>query len=107
MADRAGIVAKANISLFWLFGSRNDVVMWLSGWSSATFNVSHKWLARIATVQAIVHSVGYNVGTLKGALAWASTAHNAPCSCYCVWQSTFSFPFTTFCRREILLAYFF
>jgi hypothetical protein len=68
LSDRAGIIATANFPLLWVFASRNDVFMWLTGWSFATFNVFHKWLARIVTIQAILHSVGYTVDAFIGAL---------------------------------------
>jgi hypothetical protein len=66
VSDRAGIIATVNFPLLWVFAARNDVFMWLTGWSFATFNVFHKWLARIITVQAILHSVGYTVHAYLG-----------------------------------------
>lgn len=33
--------------------------MWLTGWDFGTYNSFHRWVARVSTVQAIVHSVGY------------------------------------------------
>lgn len=35
--------------------------MWLTGWDFGTYNNFHRWVARIATAQAIVHSIGYTV----------------------------------------------
>ena len=59
IADRAGVMACANLSLVWLFAGRNDIFLWLTGWSYATFNAFHRWVARLVTLQAIVHSIGY------------------------------------------------
>ena len=59
IADRAGVMACANLALVWLFAGRNDVFLWLTGWSYATFNAFHRWVARIVTLQAVVHSIGY------------------------------------------------
>ncbi|KAK7414269.1 hypothetical protein QQX98_006866 [Neonectria punicea] len=64
-SDRAGIISFANFPLIWLFGMRNNVLMWLTGWDFGTYNNFHRWVARIATVQAIVHSVGYTVLIFK------------------------------------------
>ncbi|CBX97522.1 similar to ferric-chelate reductase [Plenodomus lingam JN3] len=61
VSDRTGIVALANLPLVWLFGMRNDFLMWLTGWGFGTYNAFHKWAARIATLQAVIHSVGYTV----------------------------------------------
>lgn len=40
---------------------RNNVLVWLTGWNFNTYNQFHRWVARIATVEAIIHSVGYTV----------------------------------------------
>ncbi|KAF2279748.1 uncharacterized protein EI97DRAFT_413032 [Westerdykella ornata] len=59
VSDRTGVIALANFPLIWLFGTRNNVLMWLTGWGFGTYNSFHRWVARVATVQAVVHSVGY------------------------------------------------
>lgn len=61
VSDRTGIISLANFPLVWLFGMRNDVLMWMTGWGFGTYNAFHRWAARVATVQAIVHSIGYTV----------------------------------------------
>ncbi|RYP74410.1 hypothetical protein DL771_003077 [Monosporascus sp. 5C6A] len=61
VSDRTGIISFANFPLIWLFGMRNNVVIWLTGWDFATYNNFHRWVARIATLEAVVHSVGYTV----------------------------------------------
>lgn len=47
--------------MVWLFATRNDPFLWLTGWTFATYNRFHRWIARIATAQAIIHSIGYTV----------------------------------------------
>ncbi|KAI9150852.1 ferric-chelate reductase [Paramyrothecium foliicola] len=59
VSDRTGIISFANFPLIWLFGMRNNVVIWLTGWSFGTYTNFHRWVARVATLQAIIHSVGY------------------------------------------------
>ncbi|KAL6814399.1 ferric reductase like transmembrane component domain-containing protein [Trichoderma sp. SZMC 28015] len=61
VSDRTGIVSFANFPFIWLFGMRNNVAMWLTGWDFGTYNNFHRWCARISTVQAVVHSILYTV----------------------------------------------
>ena len=66
IADCTGIVAIANYALLWAFAGRNNVFLWLTGWNYGTFNVFHRWIARVATVEVIVHSVAFTVIILMG-----------------------------------------
>ncbi|RGP69530.1 ferric reductase transmembrane component 5 [Fusarium sporotrichioides] len=59
VSDRTGIISFANFPLIWLFGMRNNIVIWLTGWDFKTYNNFHRWVGRVATVQAAIHSVGY------------------------------------------------
>ncbi|KAG6012106.1 hypothetical protein E4U54_007723 [Claviceps lovelessii] len=61
VSDRTGIISFANFPVVWLFGMRNSAAIWLTGWDFGTCNNFHRWIARIATLQAVVHSVGYTV----------------------------------------------
>ncbi|KAJ4983319.1 ferric reductase like transmembrane component [Stagonosporopsis vannaccii] len=61
ISDRTGIISLANFPLVWLFGMRNDALMWLTGWGFGTYNAFHRWAARVATLQAVVHSIGYTL----------------------------------------------
>ncbi|KAI8942267.1 hypothetical protein NX059_000346 [Plenodomus lindquistii] len=70
VSDRTGIIALANFPLVWLFGMRNDVLIFLTGWGFGTYNAFHRWVARIATLQAVIHSVGYTLMIL-GSGGWS------------------------------------
>ena len=59
VTNRTGVFAVANLPILWVFSGRNDVFLWLTSWDFATFNSFHRWVARIMTVEAIVHSIGY------------------------------------------------
>lgn len=59
IADRTGTMSYGNIPLMWMFSGRNNIFMWMTGWSFGTFNIFHRHIARLATLQAIMHSVGY------------------------------------------------
>lgn len=47
--------------MVWVFAARNDPFMWLTGWSFATYNRFHRWVARISVVHAIIHSMAWTV----------------------------------------------
>lgn len=57
--DRTGIMSFYNMVLLWLLAGRNDVVIWLTGWSFQSLNLFHRWTARVAVVQAFIHSCAY------------------------------------------------
>jgi len=59
VSDRTGIISFMNFPVIWLFATRNNVVEFLTGWSFATCTNFHRWVARVATLQAVIHSVGY------------------------------------------------
>jgi hypothetical protein len=67
-ADRTGIMAFANLPLVWVFGGRNNIFLWATGWSFPSFNIFHRHVARVATLQAVVHSILYIVMYIQGKL---------------------------------------
>ncbi|KAI0472640.1 ferric reductase like transmembrane component-domain-containing protein [Xylariaceae sp. FL0804] len=54
---RTGVFAYIMAPLVFLFGARNNVLLWLSSWSHATFLALHRWVARVFTLQVLLHSV--------------------------------------------------
>lgn len=54
---RTGVYAYIMAPLLFLFAGRNNILLWLTSWSHSTFLVLHRWIARIFTLQAILHSV--------------------------------------------------
>ena len=70
VSDRTGIISLANLPLVWLFGMRNDALMWITGWGFGTYNAFHRWIARVATLQAVVHSLGYTLMIMESG-GWA------------------------------------
>ncbi|OAF99372.1 ferric-chelate reductase [Paraphaeosphaeria sporulosa] len=61
VSDRTGIMSLVNFPLIWLFGMRNNTLMWMTGWGFGTYNNFHRWVARVSTVQAVIHSIGYTI----------------------------------------------
>lgn len=56
-SDRAGIIATVQFPLFFLFAMRNNVFIWLTGWSYSTFSTYHRAIARVTYVLLIIHAV--------------------------------------------------
>lgn len=80
-ADRTGIMSFFNMVLLWVLAGRNDMVIWLTGWSyrrclffrtnPESMNLFHRWTARVATIQAIAHSIAYSY--IKYGYLWEMT----------------------------------
>ncbi|TVY24474.1 Ferric/cupric reductase transmembrane component [Lachnellula hyalina] len=66
VADRTGILSYANLPVMWIFAGRNNIFLWATGWDFPTFNIFHRHIGIVATVQAIVHAVAYTVEELAG-----------------------------------------
>lgn len=54
---RTGVYAYIFLPLLFLFAGRNNVLLWLTDWSHSTYLVLHRWIARIFTVQVLLHSI--------------------------------------------------
>ncbi|KAH8083038.1 ferric reductase like transmembrane component-domain-containing protein [Filobasidium floriforme] len=59
VADRTGIMAIYNLPILWLTASRNDLLLWICGWSYSDVQMFHRAIAFVATVLAIIHSGAY------------------------------------------------
>ncbi|KAL8822544.1 MAG: hypothetical protein Q9191_006721 [Dirinaria sp. TL-2023a] len=59
LTNRFGVLSFANIPLVFLYAGRNNVLLWLTNWSHGTFLLLHRWVAWVATLQAILHSAIY------------------------------------------------
>ncbi|OTA61546.1 hypothetical protein K449DRAFT_465632 [Hypoxylon sp. EC38] len=57
LANRLRVLSFANFVLLVLYLSRNNVFLWLTNWQHSTFVLLHCWVARIAVLEAILHSV--------------------------------------------------
>lgn len=53
---RCSDMALANLAIIWLFSMRNNPLILLTGWSFATFNQFHRWIARITFLEIVVHA---------------------------------------------------
>jgi predicted ferric reductase len=59
VADRTGVLSLSNLPLLFLLSTRNNLVLLLTNWSFPTAMTFHRWLALLATLQAVVHSIAY------------------------------------------------
>ncbi|KAL0936040.1 ferric-chelate reductase [Colletotrichum truncatum] len=59
VSNRLGLLSFANLPLVFLYAGRNNLLLWLTDWSHSTFLLIHRWIAAIATLQAILHSLIY------------------------------------------------
>ncbi|KAK9446750.1 ferric reductase NAD binding domain-containing protein [Limtongia smithiae] len=58
---RSGVIATVLCIPTYLFGSRNNVLMYLSGWSFETFNVFHRHVGFWMMWQSAIHGIAYTV----------------------------------------------
>ncbi|GKT57100.1 ferric-chelate reductase [Colletotrichum tofieldiae] len=59
VSNRLGLLSFANLPLVFLYAGRNNLLLWATDWSHSTFLLLHRWIAAIATLQAVLHSVIY------------------------------------------------
>ncbi|ESZ95052.1 ferric reductase like transmembrane component [Sclerotinia borealis F-4128] len=61
VGNRTGTLSLVNMSISTLFAGRNNILINLTGWGQSTFITLHRWTARVAVLQAVVHSICYTV----------------------------------------------
>jgi hypothetical protein len=54
---RTGTLAFALLPVLLLFAGRNNVLLWLTDWSHATYLLLHRWVARVFALQVVLHSL--------------------------------------------------
>ena len=57
VGDRSGIISLFLMCLTFLFGGRNNFLIWLTGWKQSTFMTYHKWIARMLIIVVVLHSI--------------------------------------------------
>lgn len=57
VSARTGVLAFALAPLTILFAGRNNILLWLTNWSHSTYLLLHRWVARVFTLQIILHSI--------------------------------------------------
>lgn len=72
VGNRTGVLSFVNLSLAILFAGRNNLLIAWTGWSQNTFLILHRWAARIAALQAVVHSIVYTIAYFQPGYAGAA-----------------------------------
>ncbi|GAM82395.1 hypothetical protein ANO11243_003740 [Dothideomycetidae sp. 11243] len=65
ISARCGALALALMPWVWLFGIRNNFLIWVTGWDFQEFNILHRHVARVLTIEAIIHAIGHTVIALE------------------------------------------
>ncbi|PRT55792.1 Ferric reductase transmembrane component 3 [Wickerhamiella sorbophila] len=68
---RSGIMPMFKLPFLFFFAGRNNFLIWMTGWDYNVFSMWHRWLARFATLDVLIHWAAYSVGvaTIPGELA--------------------------------------
>lgn len=61
VGNRTGTLSLVNMSIAILFAGRNNLLIVMTGWNQKVFLTLHRWAARVATLQAVVHSIAYTI----------------------------------------------
>lgn len=61
VADRTGIISFAHFPIVFLFSGRNNMMLWVTGWSYDTFSAYHRWVSRCMVLHAVIHSIAWSV----------------------------------------------
>lgn len=79
VGNRTGTLSLVNISIAILFAGRNNILIAVTGWSQTAFLTLHRWAARVATLQAVVHSIAYTLAYFEpgGSTSYAAEAAKA------------------------------
>jgi predicted ferric reductase len=65
---RTGDLAFALLPLTILFAGRNNILLWATNWSHATYLLLHRWVARIFVLQTLLHSVFLLVAYIRNGI---------------------------------------
>ncbi|KAF1994330.1 hypothetical protein P154DRAFT_527126 [Amniculicola lignicola CBS 123094] len=59
LADRTGHLCFANLAALILYGTRCSPLIFITGWSRATYILLHRWIAYLCIGHALVHTIIY------------------------------------------------
>lgn len=54
---RTGVLSFSMAPLLILFSGRNNFLQWITNWPHSTFILLHRWVARLFTLQALLHTI--------------------------------------------------
>jgi predicted ferric reductase len=65
VANHLGVLSLVNLALLFLYAGRNNLLLWMTNWSHSKSILLHHWIAAIAVLQAILHSLLYLYAYVK------------------------------------------
>lgn len=69
ISDRTSIVSLTQLPLVILFAGRNNIMLFLTGWSFDTFNVYHRVTSRVMYICIMIHGISYTIyGVSSGSM---------------------------------------
>lgn len=70
---RSGMLCMYKLPFVFVFGTRNNIFTWATGWDIAVFNHWHTWLARMVVIDGFIHTGAYVVhyGHKDAMAAWS------------------------------------
>lgn len=70
---RSGMLCMYKLPFVFVFGTRNNIFIWATGWDQAVFNHWHTWLARMVVIDGFIHTGAYVVhfGHKDAMAAWS------------------------------------
>ena len=66
LGNRTGIIAFTQLPITILFACRNNILINITGWPYDTFQLYHRWTARVMMIHAFIHSVCFTVLAVEG-----------------------------------------
>lgn len=57
IGNRTGMISLALMPLTILFAGRNNILLYITGWSHGTYVLLHRWVARLCVLEAVLHSI--------------------------------------------------
>lgn len=118
VGNRTAIVCTLLIPILFLFGGRNNFLMWLTRWKYSTFITYHRWVGRWVVLMAFIHSIcytryfiirnNYEEEMVETYLIWGVVATS--CGCLIVFQGLMYLRrrwYESFLVIHLLLALFF
>ncbi|CAN3371620.1 hypothetical protein DIURU_003712 [Diutina rugosa] len=60
VAGRCAVSCGMLVPLLILFGSRNNLLLWITHWSYSTFLTYHRWIGRVVFCLASVHAITFS-----------------------------------------------
>ncbi|VVT54415.1 uncharacterized protein SAPINGB_P004064 [Magnusiomyces paraingens] len=66
LGSRSGIIAFTQLPLVIAFAARNSPLIWLTGWPYDTFQIYHRWTARVMMINVLLHSACFMTIAVSG-----------------------------------------